>query len=413
MPIASPARISIHGLSATLLFVILCSACSSAIAQTQPSENRSKRFGPDACGPVGPSYIRIANQTGGQPMFLQPSEAAKAFHLVRESTRNNMGTVFWATSTFDGKSQTFEIPVDSVTQRITFSFSADTKGSKLTLIQPSGGAIAEATASTEITELNCGRIVTLSTPEAGLWRAEITGTGRFWLQAQAQSDIYFIATEFVRKAGRPAHEGLFKIAGQPLAGIPATLRVSLSAKEARSTAFRLVSERGDTIQEVLMHADGSDREFLEFLGTLELPKESFRVAVAGRDTRGRAYQRFFPALFHAETVEVLPQHIADEMMAGSMTQVTFAVRNVGASGTFKITVTDAHQFVSQVIPQELTLGASESGSVRVQLTVPVGTVPGLGDDVVVVATSIAGFAASNSSVGHFSVTASSAVQSPR
>jgi len=97
---------------------------------------------------VDPSYIRIANQTGGQPMFLQPSEAAKAFHFVREATRNNMGTVFWATSAFDGKAQTFEIPVDSVTQRITFSFSADTKGSKLTLSQPSRGTIVEATAST-------------------------------------------------------------------------------------------------------------------------------------------------------------------------------------------------------------------------------------------------------------------------
>ena len=413
MPITIPSRSSIYCPWIVLFVAILCSDCSSVIAQTQPSENRSRRFNPDACGPVDPSYIRVANQTGGQPMFLQPSEAAKAFHFVRESTRNNMGTVFWATSKFDGKAQTFEIPVDSVTQRITFSFSADTKGRKLTLTQPSGGTIVETTASTEITDLNCGRIVTLSTPEAGPWRAEVTGTGRFWLQAQAQSDIYFITAEFVRKGGRLAHEGLFRIAGQPLAGIPATLRVSLSAKEAKSTAFRLISERGDTIKEVQMHADSSDREFLEFLGTLELPKEPFRVGVAGRDTKGSAYQRFFPALFHAETVEVLPEHIVDELTAGTTTQVTFALRNVGASGTFKITVTDAHQFVSQVIPQELALGTGESASVRVQLTVPAGTAPGIGDDVVVVATSSAGPAASNSSVVHFSVTASSAVQGPR
>jgi len=397
-----------------VLFVaICCSDCSSVTAQTQPSENRSRRFGPDACGPADPSYIRIANETGGQPMFLQPSEAAKAFHFVRESTRNNMGTVFWATGTFDGKAQTFEIPVDSVTQRITFSFSLDTKGGKLTLTQPSGGTIVEATASTEITDLNCGRIVTLGTPEAGLWRAAVTGTGRFWLQAQAQSDLYFITAEFVRKGGRPAHEGLFKIAGQPVAGTSATLRVSLSAKEAKSTAFRLVSERGDTIQDVQMHADSSDREFLEFLGTLDLPKDSFRVAVSGRDRKGRSYQRFFPALFHAATVEVLPERILDELTAGVTTPVTFALRNVGASGTFKITVTDGHQFVSQVVPRELTLGTGESGSVRVQITVPAGTAPGMGDDVVVVATSSAGSAASNSCVVHFSVTASSAEQNLR
>jgi hypothetical protein len=85
------------------------------------------------------------------------------------------------------------IPVDSVTKRLTFTFSVDTKGNALKLTRPSGGAIAEGTASTEVTELNCGRIVTVSSPEAGDWRAEISGTGRCWLKAQAQSDIFLSA----------------------------------------------------------------------------------------------------------------------------------------------------------------------------------------------------------------------------
>ena len=92
-------------------------------------------------------------------MFLQRSEAAKAFHLVRESTRNNVATVFWATGALDGKTQTIEIPVDSVTERITFTFSMDTKGSKLTLTEPSGATITEDSAGAEVTELNCGRII--------------------------------------------------------------------------------------------------------------------------------------------------------------------------------------------------------------------------------------------------------------
>jgi hypothetical protein len=132
-------------------------------------------------------------------MFLQRSEAPKAFHLVRESTRNNVPTVFWATGTLDGKPQSITIPVDSVTKRITFTFSVDTKGNQLNLTQPSGGAITEGLAGTEDTELNCGRILTVSSPEAGVWRAEITGTGRYWIEAQAQSDIYFVSVEFVKE----------------------------------------------------------------------------------------------------------------------------------------------------------------------------------------------------------------------
>src|SRR5215831_10420603 len=101
-------------LSAGLVLI----ASSLGFGQTQPSTNRSRPFGPDACGPVDPAYIRTANETGGVPMFLQRSEAVKAFHLVRESTRNNVATVFWATGTLDGQPQTIDVSVDSVTQRI-------------------------------------------------------------------------------------------------------------------------------------------------------------------------------------------------------------------------------------------------------------------------------------------------------
>ena len=149
-------------------------------------------------------------------MFLQRSEAAKAFHVVRESTKNNVSTVFWATGTLDGKPQSITIPVDSVTKRITLTFSVDRKGDQIKLTQPSGGAITEGLPGAEVTELSCGRILTVSSPEVGEWRAEIAGTGRFWLEAQAQSDIFFVAVEFVKEGGRPGHEGLLRIQGQTL-----------------------------------------------------------------------------------------------------------------------------------------------------------------------------------------------------
>lgn len=117
---------------------------------------------------VPPTGIHTANETGGIPLFLQCSEAGKAFRLVRESARNNVATVFWASAALDGKPQTIKIPVDSVTKRVTFTFSVDTKGSVLKLTPPSGGVIAENLPGVEITELNCGRID---------WRAEITGAG--------------------------------------------------------------------------------------------------------------------------------------------------------------------------------------------------------------------------------------------
>ena len=336
-------------------------------------------------------------------MFLQRSEATKAFHRVRESTKNNVSTVLWATGTLNGQPKIVKIPVDSATQRITFTFSIDTKGNALTLTQPSGGAITEATASTELTKWNCGRIVTVSSPEAGEWRAEITGTGRYWLEVQAQSDIFLVSAEFVKRGGRPGHEGLFRIQGEPVTGTPAMLEVSLSASAKGTDEFYLVTEEGQTIQKVQMHAVNSDRDSLEFVGSVDLPAQPFRVAVKGNDSNGKQYQRFFSNLFHVESVEVSSRLDFDEVFPGETRQVAFTVRNLGVPRTFKITVMDAHQFVGKVEPTQLTLGAGETGIVQVNLTVPEGTASGVGDNVVFVATSVAGPATSNFSIVHLSV----------
>jgi uncharacterized membrane protein len=193
-----------------------------------------------------------------------------------------------------------------------------------------------------------------------------------------------------------------------LAGIPATLQASLSAKEVQTTEFRLVTERGDTIQELPMNAASADRTFLEFVGTFQPPQQPFRVAVTGLDATGQTYQRFFASLFHAETVEVSPAQEFDELAAGDTEQLTFAVRNIGPPTEFKITVTDARHFVGQVVPSQLMLDTGESGTIWVHLTVPAGSAAGIGDDIIVVATSRATPASSNSSVIHVSVSASTA-----
>src|ERR1700730_4138565 len=152
---------------------LLCATPSFVLGQTAPS-NRSRAFGPDACGPADPAYIHTANETGGIPMFLQRSEAAKAFHLVRESTRNNVSTVLWAAGSLERQTQVFEVPVDSLTQRMTFTFSFDTEGNNVTIVAPSRGTITQNSRDTEITELRCGRIVTVASPDAGNWHVELT-----------------------------------------------------------------------------------------------------------------------------------------------------------------------------------------------------------------------------------------------
>lgn len=385
------------------VFVFLC-AGFAAFGQQPSGVNPSHSFGPDQCGPADPAYIHTANETGGVPLFLQRSEAAKAMQLMRESTRENVSTVLWASAKLAGAPQTFDIPVDSVTERITFTFSVDTKGNRLVLRQPNGQEVGQGSAGAEDTELNCGRVITVVKPQAGNWRAEISGTGTYWLEAKAQSDIYFIKAEFVEVGGRPGHQGLFKIQGQPLAGKPATLQASLSATDAKTTDFTFVNARGEPLEKVRMKVSDNDREFLELTGDVELPLVPFRLAVSGRDTKGMQFQRFYSPLFHAETVQVVPRLDFDEISAGASKEAVFAIRNLGAARTFKVTVTDARRFITKVEPGELNLGAGETGLVRLQLTVPSATANYVGDDVVVLASSTSGTATTNAAIVRLSVT---------
>jgi hypothetical protein len=343
------------------------------------------------------------------PLFLQRSEAGKAMQLMRESTRENVSTLLWVSAKLDGGTQKFEIPVDSVTQRVTFSFSVDTKGSRLLLRDANGHEVREGAERTEDTELNCGRVITVVKPQAGAWKAEVSGSGTFWLQVQAQSGIYFISAEFVKPGGRPGHEGMFKIQGQPLAGEPATLQASVSATEAKTTDFSFVSERGDVLQKLRLKASGADREFLEFFGEVALPGVPFRLAASGRDAKGMQYQRFYGSLFHAETVEVVPKLTFDELVPGSTREAEFEIRNLGPARNFKVIVTDSRRFVT-VAERELAIGAHQTGSLKVQMTVPASTASGRGDDVVVVASSTSGSATTNSAVVRLSVTDDSKAQ---
>lgn len=375
----------------------------SALGQLLQGTNPSHSFAPDKCGPADPSYIRTANETGGVPLFLQRTEAVKAMQLVRESTRDNVSTVLWASTKLGNAPQAFTIPVDATTSRITFTFSVDTKGDRLLLRQPNGQEVStQSSASIEDTELNCGRIVTIDKPEPGIWHAQVSGSGTYWLEAKAQSDINIIAAEFVELRGRPGHQGLFRIYGQPIVGETATLRVSLSADEARSSAFALVSERGDVLEKVRMKADDSDHE--EFFGDLQLPAVPFRVQVTGRDSKGTEYQRYFSSLFHAETVQVTPKLDFDEIAAGEKRDAVFALKNLGPARSFRITVTDSRRFANSFEPREVTIDAHATSLLHVHLDVPAGTSNVFEDNLVVVAASTSGPSTTNSAVVRLSVT---------
>src|SRR5262249_5563362 len=147
--------------------------------------------------------------------------------------------------------QTFDVPIDSATSRVTFSLSVDRAGADLAIADPFGAAIQMGSDRAEITTLNCGRIVTVGAPTPGIWRLHVRGGGRFWLGAAGRGYFHFVGVEFVREGGRPGREVLLRFRAQPVVGAPAILSANVSREGLTPRPIlHLVSERGDVIQDV-------------------------------------------------------------------------------------------------------------------------------------------------------------------
>jgi hypothetical protein len=222
----------------------IVAAWALSFAHPTPADaqaQRSRQFGPGKCGPVDPVYLKTAGETGGQPFFLSPSEIVASAQIMRETSGADDTLILWASD--GGGAREFSLPVDGTIRRMTLSATFDTTGGVLTIVSPDGRTVS-ADGRMEDTFLNCGRIVTIPSPEPGLWRVQAGPTGRFWLVAHARSELDIISAGFVRVGGRPGHEGLMKISGRPPAASPATLRVNVSTSGARSVEFYLMSMDG-------------------------------------------------------------------------------------------------------------------------------------------------------------------------
>jgi hypothetical protein len=348
----------------------------------QSGQQKTRRLAPGTCGPVDPTYINLAEETGGLPMFLQPAEMAAAGHLMREATGDNSDALLYATSRLGGRLREYNVPIDTTVKRVTFSLSFDAPGTKMILLRPSGTEVASGEMGVESSDWTCGRIVTIGSAENGNWRVQLSGTGRFWLRITGQSNLYILSARFVRLGGRIGHEGYFRIPGQPLAGREQTLQATVSGA-LRSADFRLVSAGGDTIQPVVMKQDGSDPEDHEFFGSLMLPRQPFRLAVSGLDAEGLPFQRAFLTQFRATTIEVDPVNRPEELKAGVSATIRFKVFNYGESAKFHLLAVNNRGSILPADPSDVVISSGAIVEVSVPVAVPRETAPGTGITVIV------------------------------
>ena len=327
---------------------------------------RPRAYGPGVCGPLDPTYVRTATETGGQPFPMSPNEIVKMTTILTESSRSDATMILWAGGRAADADGGFTIPIDPSVTRVTFATTFDGKGGSVEIARPDGTVVApKASASDDV--LNCGRILSVDTPVSGVWRVTPRPTNRFWAVVHARSERDLLSTEFVRMGGRPGHEGLFKIQGMPLAGRPATLRVRLTQPEPATPEFTLLSSQGRPLDKVTLNRVDDE----EFVGEINLPAVPFRVAVSGTDAAGVRYQRVDRGLFRGETVEVVAAS-GDTIAGGAQTPMSFIVRNHGGRASYRITATAGGEILKRIEPPVVEL--EERTERRITVWLPAATV---------------------------------------
>jgi len=337
---------------------------ASAVSGSGLQQRPRIRFGPGVCGPIDPAYAKGATETGGQVFPLSAAEIGAAAPLMSASSLDDM--ILWASA--DGE-RAYAIPVDATVKRLVFSGTFDKTGGSVALVAPDGAVVQSGEGTADQT-LNCGRIVTVEKPAAGIWQARVTPTGVFWFVVHAKTDLSLSGAEFVEPEEKSASGRLVRIQGSPIAGMSATLRVSVSSA-IKNPEFQLVSVDAQPLQALDLRPSDDG----EFTGTITPSTEAFRVLVTGLDESGQRVQRISKGLLHGEAIEVVPPP-ATTIAAATATPVTFTLRNHGAAVRLSLVSSNSRGHIVAVDPPKLELKAGEEATATVVLTVPADAAAG-------------------------------------
>ena len=330
-----------------------------------------------SCSPIDPAYRAMVQATGGQLFQTAHTAAdtAKVFDVLKPSLAGDQQLIASVAGTASG-SDSFTAPIDSTVSAATFAVAMDDKGT-ITVRRPDGSAVLGADPDTTITDLAGARIVTVTSPAAGTWRVEIVGgSGSYSATVSGNSSIRFADFSFVELRGREGHQGLFPILGQPTVGGPLAAKANVFGP-ATGVDFELRTEAGVPVGSTdLLKGASVELAADDFYGTVTLPAERVRIYATGIDANGNAVQRSFPATFRAQSVRVDAPASPPTLVAGETSTATFEVTNLGSADTFDLRAADATGFATGVSPSTVDLGAGESRTIDVTLTVPAGTPDG-------------------------------------
>ena len=330
------------------------------------------------CSPIDPIYEEIARETGGQVVMLENTESAVAdsYSLIEPELTGDLEPLFILEETLGETPTNILFPVDSTMTSLVVAVHMDTKGDAL-LYRPDDSEVQAGDTDTTITELPNGRVINISSPEAGEWQLSVDGLSgvTYSLTVSGNTPLQLSRFGFVELKGKVAHEGYFPIDGDPITGISSTAMAKLFGPFA-DASFMLADESVSLVESptLIQGADYAAED--DFVGTMVLQSGArFRAYVTGNDENGFTYIRAYPPTFQTQSVQVeaLFMDSDREMIVGDEYRARFRVTNRGNDDSFMITVADDQEWIKEVSLTEVTLMLGDSAEVDVLLDVPEDT----------------------------------------
>lgn len=228
---------------------------------------------------IDPAYRSIAAATGGHALPIDPAELGTP----------GATTLLVALGTYDAKilaidqatvagPRSYEFPVDGSVRGLSVIVSV---AAKVALKGADGFDVVAGPAGIEVVRLKRVTGYTIDAPKPGAWSVWVDASEPFLLTAEAKTGMDLLEARFVEPGGRPGHEGLFPIQGNPAAGEPGMLQISMM-DPLPQIALSLRRPNGET----LLRPAVSQQDGEQFWANFTVPSEPFGVYVSAEDAAG-------------------------------------------------------------------------------------------------------------------------------
>jgi hypothetical protein len=254
-----------------LLAVCLCLPVAAA-AQSKPS-GQSSRAGWPCAGKVDPSYVQVAEASGGKVLLFHPTELAGMSVDARASDQHEE-TVLRAVGQLGVDTYEMRVPIDTTIESAYFVISVQCL-QLATLVTPSGQELPVATPGVEYHQFESIRMFVVPKPTPGVWTLIAAGKGFFSAIVTARTDLR-----------------LERVSSFDGAAPGATLALEASVRGAfRQAAFHFVAGNAELIDTLQLDVQDRSEEGTKYRGPVKKPRKDFRVAVTGVDAAGFPFQR--------------------------------------------------------------------------------------------------------------------------